>query len=166
MSVNKKYNFDDELEKKAPRLSSIQDKNMFKVPDGYFEEQLIRIKNKISGEETNSFLHMLLNWFRKPVNSLSVISISILLIVFFILKQDTMNTDKEIFIGVTLEQVLEECPELIENMDEDIFFDVLFVNSDEGETLFMESQVRSDSSLSGDDILNYLIDEELIQESI
>ncbi len=160
--MNKKntYKSVEELKNYAPKLSSLNSENPFKVPDEYFENLSAKINSKIS-ESADSDIDVKVSrslFNSKVIYALAAASITIFISVFILLNRNSSND--EFFSDITLEQILEESPEIIESMEDYIIVEIFLANNDITESIF-ENEIQNDSVLSTDEIIDYLSDDEI-----
>lgn len=158
------YNQNDDLEDLAPKLSGLKKENPFKVPDNYFDElpEIIQAKmNSVSEENKMKGIRFIFSRTQNVI-TLAAASIVILLAIFILLRNDSGNTDY--FSGITLENILEENPEMIESMEDYLLVDVMLTASDYLEEENFIDNMDFDSTLHTDDMINYLSDDEIETE--
>ena len=158
---NNTYNPDEELKDLAPILFSIKKENPFKVPDGYFESISSKIASRISEPQDvkiNKGLKQMISRTRFVV-SLAAASVLIFLSIFLLKNRNI--SDADLFSGITLEQILEEEPAIIESLDEYFLLEILVAISDEDAGDIFESDLFYDSILTDDGIIDFLSDDEI-----
>ena len=60
---------------------------------------------------------------------------------------------------ITIEDVLMGNPELIYNLDESTIIEIMFAETGNDVLNYFDNNIKSDSSITEDDIINYLSDE-------
>jgi hypothetical protein len=165
---NNKSNNEQMLEDDLKRLSGIKDRNPFVVPENYFGELPMRIQENISGKLPGVKKWQLSGYMLNPKYSVTGLA-AVLLIALFLWMTNSKNTNLDINMvlsEITYNDILEESPEIFEYIDESIYLEMVatLTNSDQN-IIFLET-FSSDSSISGQEILDYISDEILDDELI
>lgn len=163
MSENKTYKTNNEkLEDLSPFLASLKKENPFQAPENFFEELPEKINNRIQLEKSNEN-RGIRKLFGRPIYYLATAAASILILVAIWIFTNEKQPVTDLFSEISFEILMDESPELIEYMDEDDLIDALFVYS--SETIeFSDIKLDSDTSLTEDDIFDYLDDENISNE--
>jgi len=163
-----KYNLDefDNLDELAPGLSKIKKENPFRVPDGYFDKLPNIIQEKIIKPNTVSVWEQFFLLMKQPKYSVSlaVATMAIVLALFIFVKPDVH--EDEFLSDITIEDILRENPELIYSMDKSLIIEVLLAENGEDIRDYYDYNIESDTSISDDEIIDYLSDENFDTELI
>jgi len=154
------------LDKLAPNLDKLKKGNPFTVPENYFNQLSRDIKDKIAHEDELSLSDRIRVWVMQPKYSVSLAAVVVLLVMVFsgVFKQQ--DDSFEDFSGITLEQLFEENPEIIEYMDEALLIEVLYATSEETESLETTDGLSLDTNITDDAVIDFLIDEDISTESL
>jgi hypothetical protein len=153
-----------ELSEMAPKLTSINKVNPFNVDEIYFEKLPVEILFKIKERENVPAYTKLFNLLLQPKFSVPVMA-SVLLIAMAIFIFNKPETTLYPLLGdLSYEDILIESPDIIENMDETQLFETLFANNDETFIGYFDDHFGNGSSLSPDELTEYLSKENLISE--
>lgn len=163
-----KYNIDefDNLEELAPGLSKIKKENPFRVPDGYFDKLPMIIQEKITKTKSVSIWEQFFLLLKQPKYSVSlaVATMAIVIALFVFVKPD--GQEYQFLSDITIEDILRENPELIYSMDETLIIEVLLAENGEDIQDYYDYNIKSDTSISDDEIIDYLSDENFDTELI
>ncbi len=161
MNKRKTYKSDDEQKNLAPKFSSIKKENPFKVPDDYFDSLSDKINSKIPGLSGKKIDESVKRSIFKSqfVYVLAAASITIFIGIFILLNKNG-STD-EFLSGITLEQILDEKPEIIESMDESLLVEFYMASNENDFGNVFENDFEHDSSFTTDEIILYLSTEEI-----
>ncbi len=163
-----KYNLDelDNLDELAPGLSKIKKENPFRVPDGYFDKLPNIIREKIIKPNTVSVWEQFFLLLKQPKYSMSlaVATMAIVLALFVFVKPD--GQEDQFLSDITIEDILRENPELIYSIDESLIIEVLLAENGEDIRDYYDYNIKSDTSISDDEIIDYLSDENFDTELI
>ena len=156
-----KYNPDEinNLQELAPGLSEIKKENPFKVPDGYFDGLPMKIQEKVSQPNTVSIWEQLIMVIRQPKYSVSFVFAIVAIIVALIVFVKPKVQESIYLPDITIEDVLRGNPELIYNLDESTIIEIMFAETGNDVLNYFDNNIKSDSSITEDDIINYLSDE-------
>jgi hypothetical protein len=161
LNKNNKYNQNDELKDLAPKLSEIKKVNSFKVPENYFEGLSQNIQSKIESEMQIKDKAKVRSIFSRTglIASLAAASIVIFISMYIFLHNQSENPDY--FAEITIENILEESPELIEMMDDNLLVEVMFTaNESFGEENYLD-YMDFDSTLHTDEMIDFLSEDEM-----
>ncbi len=150
------------LQKEAPKLSSLEKSNTFYVKTDYFDKLSIEIIAKIHlTEKKPKFMNLPDGIFRlRYVVPVAATLIIILITLFFFEKPASVQ--QLTLIGYSVDDVLAESPEIIENMDESLLIETLFAdNSVNG---YFDDDFLNSTILTNDEIDDYLSQESLTPE--
>ncbi|MEZ5198273.1 MAG: hypothetical protein R2764_18360 [Bacteroidales bacterium] len=161
MTKKHKYNSGKESSSKenTPQLYAIDRVNPFHVPEHYFESLPTRIQERVVAPKS-SFVSILFIWLsRHPKYSLSFIvtAIAIVWLMVFISEPKQLNSFS--FNGITIDDILNESPELIYDLDESQIIDVMMVDNDKEVESFFKLDMDTNEGLTDDDLIEYLNDE-------
>ncbi len=162
MSTEKlKYKPDENnnLQELAPEFSKIKKENSFKVPDGYFDSLPMKIQEKVSEPKTISIWEQLSIIIRQPKYSVSFVFATTLIIVPLIIFIKPEVQQSLYLSDITIEDVLRGNPELIYNLDESDIIEIMLAEVSKDDPDYIDNNVKSDSSITDEDIINYLSDE-------
>lgn len=156
------------LEEIAPELAKMNKSNPFLVPGNYFEKLPVEILNKTRRSKRFSFPEVIQSLFLKRKFNLAVAFTGLIVIIAIIIfnKSEDISVNNQFFSNITLDDVLLESPEIIEYMDESLIVETLFAGSDQVIDFNSSNEFENDSSISEDDLINYLSDEEIATELI
>lgn len=165
MSENKTHKTNNEkLKEISPFVASLKRNNPFQVPENYFEELPDKIKARLEKNKTNTKSGIK----SRPIKPLFYITTAAASILIFLSVWFFTNREKEMpvsFTDITFETLMNESPELIEYIDENTLIDALFVYSTEA-IEFSDVSLDSDSSLTNEDIFEYLDNDEEISSEL
>ncbi|MCF8367987.1 MAG: hypothetical protein K9G76_03020 [Bacteroidales bacterium] len=144
-------------------LAGIQ-KNMnpFEVPVNYFETLPGKIQARINKEDQGNASDSRVIKFKSRYIYASLAAAMVALLVTFgiyFFQEDTQDTFPEI----TLNDVLNDYPELIEYMDESLLIETILASST-GELDYSIIDFSNDSSITDEEIFDYLNDEDYSEE--
>ena len=162
MSTEKlKYNHDEinNLQELAPEFFKIKKENSFKVPDGYFNSLPMKIQELVSEPKTASIWEQLIMVIRQPKYSVSFVFATTIIIVALIIFIKPEVQERLYFSDITFEDVLRGNPELIYNLNESDIIEIMFAEVGSDDSDYFDDNVKSDSSITDEDIINYLSDE-------
>ena len=156
-----KYNPDelDSLGNFAPELSKIKKENPFRVPKNYFNELPMAIQQKVSKSKQISVWERFTQLIKKPEYSITfaIVATAFIVALALFIKPDVQ---KDEFISeITVEDIIKEYPEFISSIDESMIIELLFVDNNYEIEDYFNTNIESDSSISEDDIIDYLSDE-------
>lgn len=140
----------DELQELSPELAKLKKKEHFKVPDGYFEEFPYEVQKRVLESEKNVLWELVLKLF--TVRKLAIAGLVVAGLVFGV--PFLLNNDQNLEADVTAEELLELVEDGTLEFDEDALIDVYAVALD-------DDVATSDDDLNDEDIINYLIDEDI-----
>jgi hypothetical protein len=154
------------LEAIAPELAKMNKTNPFMVPGNYFEKLPDEIMNKIRIPKRISPSELLYSIFlmRKLNFAIIVTGIILILAILIFNKSGDISANNQFLSNITLDDLLRENPEIIEYMDETLIVETLFAGSDQVIDFNSSNEFENDSSISEDDLINYLSDEEIATE--
>lgn len=152
-------------EDSIPDFSKLKKNNPFEVPENYFDSLPLIISNKIDFNRNRHSLSISRLFSLNPKFSVAIVSSAfVILMTVFLLTKSSQEFDS--LSEITFEDVLLEYPELIENMDESIFYESLLVETEVDYFGDFETNFDMDTSLSDEDIFNYLTEEDIDSELI
>jgi len=164
-----KKNKDEYINSKdfASELIKIEKEDPFNVPDGYFEKLANNIQEQVSSRsERIPIIEQILIFLKQPKYSLATGFVIVLIIVGLFVFIKPADKEIQLFSDITIEDILEESPELIYDMDESIILEVLFADNGDDIYNYFENDVFTDTTISDDEIIDYLIDENIETELI
>lgn len=147
----------------SQNLQGMPKENPFQVPDGFFEEQQARIKERVFADHQQGVIRSV---FRNPkyVIAFAGIAATVILLISIFNRSDLDGTEQ--LSDITLEQLMEEDPEYLYSMDELEMIDVLFTNSDFSASDVFGMDENQDSGTDQETMIDYLIEEEISTESL
>ena len=161
-SFKVKNNQDEHIDFKkfAPELSKIKKDNPFKVPDDYFDKLPEAIREKVASvtKKISIFEQFLLR-FKQPKYSITTGLAFILIVVALFVFIKPADKEIQFLSDITIDDILEESPELIYDMDESIILEVLFADNTDETYDYFESDIYNDTTINEDEIIDYLSDE-------
>ncbi len=137
--------------------------NPFSVPADYFETLPTQIQERIAESKRIPFFTKLSIHIKQPVYSISISGIAaIIFIAILFFYNSDRNQDLQIP-AFTLEEILNSEPEIIFEMSESQLIEALMAENDYTDNMesFSGFATEKDTSISDDDIIEYLSDEEL-----
>ena len=161
LNKRKIYNPEEELKNLAPNLSSIIKENPFSVPEDYFEHLSSKLSTKISephNVEKNKNAKRMVSR-SQFVYIMAAASIAIFISVFVLLNRN--DSSENYLSGITLEQILEETPEIIESLDDYLLVEILVTISDDDIGNVYSDDLLYDSTLTNDEIIRFDIENSL-----
>jgi hypothetical protein len=138
----------------APKLNSIQKTKPFKVNANYFDKLPEEIIAKITERENKSITKNLLNSLLMPRYAIPVAASIILILITIFVFDKPASVINYPLIQYSFDDILLESPEIIESMDESLLI----------ETLFAENGEENGSTLTLDELDDYLSEENLTPE--
>ena len=156
----------DSLSNFAPELSKINKENPFRVPKDYFNELPIAIQSKVSKSKQISVWERFIQLFKQPKYSISFATVAATFIVALALFINPDVQEEDFISGITVEDIINEYPEFISSIDESMIIELLFVDNNYDIEDYFNTNIESDSSISEDDIIDYLSDENFDTELI
>ncbi len=133
--------------------------NPFVVPEGYFNALPTKIQEKIAIVKHESFWSWAMKSIWKPAYAVTLSVIAVLLVVTFLFFHRTSSTSSSSFSDITFNDLMNENPELVENMDESLLVEAFAsVNSDASQQ-YLENQFDNDINVSQDKLIEYLSDD-------
>ncbi len=136
-----------DLKKTAPKLSEINSEKPFKVPEGYFDEFPVKMSDRVHQPEKREE-YQRSPAFPRPYYLVSAFFVAAIIAVAILLFKPSKTSWK-----LTTYEVSEVIDQDIYHYNEDALADVL---EQEGNTLN-----KQNDGLSKEDIINYLIDEDI-----
>lgn len=157
---NDSYNKLNNPEKTGYELSKIKKENNFQVPENYFNELPQVIQQRVTQQKAQFIFINIFNYLTKPYRLIALSSLVVLLIVgvFFIANQ---KIEDQVFVEFSFEDIMEEYPEMIEYMDDQVLMEFAAVQMDDQEIDFFDYESGIDPMLSQDEVLQQLSDEEI-----
>ena len=155
------------FEEFAPELNKIKKQNSFKVPDGYFEELPTAIQEKVLTKSKGiSIFEQFLILLKQPRYSLTTGLAFILIIIGLFVFIKPADQEFQLFSDITIDDILEESPELIYDMDESIIIEILFAENGQETYDYYENEIYTDTTITEGEIIDYLSDENFETELI
>lgn len=151
-------------EKNSLLLKNMSKENPFQVPDKFFESQRLKILDRIEQEkkeESKEKKNSSLINFRYAIG---IAGIAATVLLFISLFRSGNEENLELYQDITLEQLMEEAPELLYSMDENEIVDILFSESDFSVHEVFSNETLLDSDTYEEGIMDYLIEEEISTE--
>jgi len=149
--------------KSASFLSGAKTTNPFSVPADYFGTLPTQIQERIAENKRIPLFAKLSIHIKQPVYSFSIAGIAaIIFIAILIISNPDKNQDFQMP-AFTLEEILNSEPEIIFEMSESQLIEALMAENDYTDNMesFSGFATEKDTSISDDDIIEYLSDEEL-----
>lgn len=145
---------DEELKKLAPHLFNGEKKNLFTIPDNYFEDLPGLIQERIQSEKRVSLVEVFSNWLLRPRIALGLILFALLLSggLYFFQSRDGSPVTSEVVI--TFDDL--KGSGAMDQIDENILIDELIAYNESSEA----------SKIQDFDIENYLIENHTDYEQI
>jgi hypothetical protein len=163
---NIKYvvNETEDLQSLAPKFSSIEKFNPYKVSADYFEKLPIEILDKIyESEKKQKFMNLPHGIFRLKCTLPVAASVILIIIALFIINKPSSVLHLSLM-EYSVDDVLSESPEIIENMDESLLLETLFSGNSEIAIGYFDDNFPNGSTLTTDEIYEYLSQENLTPE--
>lgn len=161
-------NQENEAKQKFSKLlSEGKGKELFSVPAGYFENLSTNIQERIAKDERIPLFSRIIVHIKQPVWSVSLAGIAVLIFMAILFFPGSNNNPDLKTPTFTLEEILNSEPGIIYEMDESQLIEALAATN-ENEDISKPGQgigTKSDSSFSDDDIIDYLLEND-IDESI
>jgi hypothetical protein len=149
-------------------LAKLDKKNPFRVPANYFDELPGRIMAKRRHTGKTSVIEGLMPFFSHPKYQLALVvgSLALVFSVLFIYNPWKADVSDQFLSNITLDDLLRESPEIIAEMENYLFIEILIADQT-GEIIYSTGKsLEKDSSLSEEDLINYLKEEEISTELI
>lgn len=149
-------------EETAPTLAKLKKRNPFNVPENYFEKLPIDILLRASHAKKVSFKGIITSVFHKPAYQIGF-AVAAVVIILFALFFDRLDFTKEavpVLSEISLDDLLLERPDIIEYMDDYYFIETLIARLDQEMSFMQDQGFENDTSLSDDELLDYLSDED------
>ncbi len=158
---NSKYDSANEEDQVISGLSFISKENPFIVPEGYFESLPTKISERIELKREEPFWVKAFQLIKKPAYAavLSLISIIIVASIFIFHKQNTDDTS--LLSDITFNDLMNENPELIENMDVSLLIEAYASADNSSVQQYLDNQIDNDINVPQDQLINYLSDDPL-----
>ncbi|MCD4746813.1 MAG: hypothetical protein K8R58_10995 [Bacteroidales bacterium] len=162
---DKKYKPDEKenLKDLAPNLSKIEKINPFKVPDEYFDNLPTIIQEKINIKQQITLWDRFYQFILRPQYSIAVsLTFAAIVLVIYFTTRDNSNNDNSILANMTWEEILNENPNIINYFNESMLVEMLISkadNSDIDQSLKTDEAIINDTSISTDDMIEYLMEE-------
>ena len=142
-------------------------KNPFDVPEGYFNRLHADIMTRVGEAGQDRKADSVVPLFRSKRLVIPAVAATIALIIAILFFNSRENAVETAIPVVSLEQLLEEHPEYIEEMDEWLLIEtILAENSVDYFDGSDDDSPSIDSSISNENILKYLYDENFDPENI
>ncbi len=160
---NEHINFEDSI----PELNKIKKENPFAVPEGYFDSLPTSIQEKIESHSHKlSIFEQILTLFKQPKYSVTaVLTIAILIVVMFVFIKPS-EKETPFFSDITIDDIINEYPEFIYDLDESTIIEILYAENGQDTYDFFENDIYTDTTITDDDIIEYLEDENVETELI
>ncbi len=139
----------DELQELSPELAKLKKEEHFKVPDGYFEEFPYEVQKRVLDSEKNVFWEVVLKMF--TVRKVAIAGLVVAGLVFGV--PYLLDINRSLEADITADELLELVEDGTLEFDEDAIVDVYAVALDD--------DVESADDLEDEEIINYLIDEDV-----
>jgi hypothetical protein len=150
-------------EEMGSELKGVTKSNPFKVPDNYFEKLPVEILQKIKpAKEIPESISIFSN--RKFAFAAVITGLLIIFGVIYFNKLGELTDKSQFTYSITLDDLLNESPEIIESIDENTLFETLFAGSDQAFNYSAEDEIEIDSTISRDDLIRFLSEEEISNE--
>lgn len=137
---------------------SLKRENPFRVPGNYFEQLPQNIQEKIDRIEESEKKVSMFTISRNKRIYISLAAASVLLLISLWMFWLPGESTTSVFPNISLEQLLDESPEIIEGMDESLLIETLLAGVNENID-FSKLDFSSDTVISDEGILDYLNDE-------
>lgn len=162
--TNEKVTYNDNLnnpEEFGSVLSKIKRENNFQVPENYFDELPQMIQEKVEHKEVRFSFESMFHYFLKPYRAIALGSMLAFFILglFIITNQDQENL--QISYEISLEDLIQEYPDMIEYMDDEVFLDFAAAQMAQEDIDFIDYEFGFDSIFYQDDVIPHLSDEEI-----
>jgi len=152
----------------AHNLAKIERSNPFRVPENYFEQLPVEVLLKTGMRKKRFCGAWITKILFRPQYQLAFILAGIILILVIVVvnQNQTIEVKDEIFSNITLDDLLQESPEIIENMEDYFFFEDLVAESSSEFKVGMGESIFNDSIFTEDDLIDYLSEEEISTDLI
>jgi hypothetical protein len=167
--TKKKIKYDHqsgELKIPVPTPAGMENENVFRVPDHFFEEQQLRIKEKVSNLKSTSVRLRLTSLITQPRYSVSLLAITTAIIILLSVFLSHEENRLDYFSGITLEQLMKENPEWILSIEESELIEMLYSNSEIFGFEVFNLEKNLDPSIQEAEIIEFLINEDITIESL
>ncbi|MCB2220795.1 MAG: hypothetical protein KQI35_10400 [Bacteroidetes bacterium] len=157
------YDPNVEFELIPDELKKIPKGEPFSVPSNYFDSLPEIIQGRVSAMEQKPvrFWHIK----RKIAASfISIVAVVILITSYLLWFDKNGSNDSELFSEITLDEMLVLYPNFFQDIDEDALIEVLV--SSETSNSMTESGIIFDTTLTDEDIIRYLEEEDISTEQI
>lgn len=161
---NLKYdpNETDRLNDQSPVLASLKKTEPYTASQSYFGKLPDEILSKIHGSNSVPWFSRVPGLLLKPKFALTAaVTLVVVLIAVFVFDKPSSVISLPLT-DYTLEDVLDESPELIENMDELLLLETLFAGNDELTDDYFDLETMP--ALTSDELDDYLLEEDLTPE--
>lgn len=157
-------NLAHELTDLAPSLASLKKVNLFSVDEKYFDELPVEILTKITEREKRSVYRNLLELMHRPKYAFPIAaSILLIIMAIFILNKPDSIINPSLG-DYTLDDIMIESPDIIENMDESLLIETLFAENGETINGYFDDNYFNGSTLTPDELDDFLSEENLTPE--
>lgn len=153
---DKTYHSNENMMEIPEVLKNVNKTSPFPVPDKYFEVFPAKIQGRVFNTEQKSVRNRTLLTSKKKLVFVPALSVVMIIVLFIIFNRGTVEDEFQ-FAGINLEETLDQYPEFFEDFEEETLIGILISASDEND--FDASSVWSDTSITRDEILDYLEDE-------
>jgi hypothetical protein len=157
------YDTSSDFESIGDELKKIPKESPFSVPSDYFESLPEIIQSRLSGSEQKPVRFWTIK-YKVTASMISIILAVMLIASYFLWNDSNGSVDPELFSGISLEEMLIQYPDYFLDIDEDLLIEVLL--SSESPTSLTESDIQFDSTLTNEDIIRYLEEEDIDTEQI
>ena len=139
--------------------------NPFRVPDGFFEEQQERIKDRVAGYEEHAVQDSAKQYpFGRVALSLAAAAAIILLMISVF--RAPQSNQQEFLPDLTLDHLLQDSPDFVLSFEESELIEILFSMEDYSIRDDLEELPGLDSGINEEDLIDYLLDSESSEELI
>jgi len=153
-----------ELTELAPALASLKKANPFSVDEKYFDKLPVEILTKITEREKRSVYRNLLDLLLRSKYAFPIAAAILLIImaIFILNKPDSIIGPS--LVDYTFDDILNESPDIIENMDESLLIETLFAENGETMIEYFDDNYFNGSTLTPNELDEYLSEENLTPE--
>jgi hypothetical protein len=145
--------------------------NPFKCPDGYFDGLTAQVLNRIeSDQEEKEKKHILLFHLNRKYATAAVLVVAVVVAAVFLLDKPSVRSTDESVASSSIIELLDEDPDFVNIFDEELLVDYCAAAGipweEETGVSIVDELTRPDTAVGSDEIINYLMDENNIDNYI
>ncbi len=147
----------------TPELSKIKKENNFQVPENYFAELPQRIQKRATKKKVQFSFGSIYNYFTKPAQAIAVGSVMAIILIGLFVISNQKREDIQITSEISFEDIMQECPDLIEYMDDYLLIEYAAAQMNDLDMNMFDLEPGFDSILLEDEWILNISDEEIIE---